>query len=274
MSGRLSPEQIEFFRREGYLIYDQPVLEPQEFADLKAHFETKLSTWAQDSGGQSPEAMDVPHFTDPALFRWLFSPRILDIVESLIGPDIALWSSHFIAKPAGVGKRVPWHEDSAYWGQVLDPMEVVTVWLAVDPSNTQNGCMRVIPGTHHNGYSEYEAVENAAANVFATEMKAGQFDESQAVDFVLQPNHGSIHHAKVVHGSNANTSAMRRCGYTMRYVPATSKYRPQQGFEAFQIYLARGENKADNSYGDPTRQNENWINAGKRARLLAKQLAG
>ena len=68
----------------------------------------------------------------------------LDVVESLIGPDIALWSSHFLCKPAGTGKRAPWHEDSAYWGQVLDPMEVVTIWLAIDPSTPENGCMRVL----------------------------------------------------------------------------------------------------------------------------------
>jgi hypothetical protein len=110
--------------------------------------------------------------------------------------------------------------------------------------------------------------------VFPTELKKDQFDESKAVDCILQPNHCSIHHAKEIHGSNANTSSMRRCGYTMRYVPASSKFRPKEGFGAFQIYLARGQDRAGNRYGDPSKLNEAWINADREARRKAKLLAG
>lgn len=273
MAARLSPQQVQFFKDEGYLLYHEPVFAPEKFDALKSHFEKRVVEFVETTG-QSPEHFDVPHFEDPMLFKWLFDDSVLDIVESLIGPDIALWSSHFISKPPGVGKRVPWHEDSAYWGQVLDPMEVVTVWLAIDRSMPENGCMRVIPRTHHNGYSQYEAVADASKQVFATELKSGEFDESKAVDCVLQPNECSIHHAKEIHGSNANTSAMRRCGYTMRYVPASSKFRPGDDRSAFQIYLARGKDRAGNVYGDPTRPNERWVNAGREARRKAKLLAG
>ena len=54
----------------------------------------------------------------------------------------------FIAKPKGDGKAVPWHTDGAYWRKRLVPMNVITLWLAVDDSTPENGCMRVIPGTH------------------------------------------------------------------------------------------------------------------------------
>ncbi|MGB7157581.1 MAG: phytanoyl-CoA dioxygenase family protein [Tepidisphaeraceae bacterium] len=273
MGGRLSPQQVQGFRDEGYLLFDQPVLPQPKFGALKAHFERKLVEFVE-STGSSPEHFDVPHFEDVQLFGWLFDDAVLDVVESLIGADIALWSSHFISKPPGVGKRVPWHEDSAYWGTVLDPMEVVTVWLAIDPSRVENGCMRVIPRTHHHGYSEYENVGDAGASVFHTEIKAGAFDEGAAVDCVLEPNHCSIHHAKLIHGSNANTSPKRRCGYTMRYVPTTSRFRPGDGAGAFQIYLARGKDRADNAYGDPTKPNEAWIHADREARRKAKLLAG
>ncbi len=274
MPGRLSSQDVEFFGREGYVLPKEPLLPQPKFDALKQHFEQKLVDWTRDSGGKSPEHMDVPHFTDTKLFDWLFADEVLDAVESLIGPDIALWSSHFICKPAGTGKRVPWHEDSAYWGKVLDPMEVVTVWLAIDPSTAANGCMRVMPRTHHNGYSEYDTVKDADANVFGTEIRKETLDESRAVDFVLEPNHCSIHHAKLIHGSNANTSAMRRCGYTMRYVPASSRFRPADHFGAFQIYLARGRDKGGNRYGDPTRVNEAWVNADQEAQRKAKLLAG
>ena len=274
MPGRLTSQQQQFFKDEGYLLYDQPVFPQAKFDALKNHFEHRVVQFVERTG-KSPEHFDVPHFEDVKLFNWLFDDAVLDIVESLIGPDIALWSSHVIAKPPGVGKRVPWHEDSAYWGKVLDPMEVVTVWLAIDASTPANGCMRVIPRTHHGGYSQYEPVADATKEVFATEIKKDQIDESEAVDCILQPNHCSIHHAKTIHGSNPNTSPHRRCGYTMRYVPATSSFRPGDFFaSAFQIYLARGQDKAGNKYGDPTKPNERWINADREARRKAKLLAG
>jgi len=273
MPGRLTSQETTFFKDNGYLIYDQPVFSDAKFEALQAHFETKLNTWAEDSGGQSPEHMDVPHFTDPKLYDWLLDDEILDIVESVIGPDIALWSSHFICKPPGTGKRVPWHEDSAYWGQLLDPMEVVTVWLAIDPSSTDNGCMRVIPGTHVDGYSEYVKVDNPNEQVFDREVASETFDETTAVDLVLEPNQCSLHHAKTIHGSNPNTSSMRRCGYTMRYVPSTSTYDPGAHMvsNAHQIYLARGEDHAGNTYGDPTSVNEAWVNARPEERAKIKK---
>jgi hypothetical protein len=276
MAGRLSPEQRAFYQQEGYVLHHEPVLPPPKFARLKAHFERKLAHWAEDSGGKSPEHMDTPHFTDPVLFEWLFADKVLDLVESLIGPDIALWSSHFICKPAGIGKRVPWHEDSAYWGKVLEPMEVVTLWLAVDYSGPENGCMRVIPRTHGHGYSSYDAVADPEAQVFGSEIRKGSFDEASAVDFVLRPNECSLHHAKLIHGSNANTSSLRRCGYTMRYIPATTRFKPEfrRNVPGFQIYLARGRDRAGNDYGDPTKVNEAWVNANPDELRRIRQLTG
>ena len=260
MHMRLTTQQVQTYQRDGVLLYRQPVFSPQRFKALKDHFDQKLDAWSAQSGGRSPEHMDVPHFTDPKLFDWLLADEVLDLVEPLIGPDIVLWSSHFICKPPGVGKRVPWHEDSAYWKGRLDPMEVVTVWLAIDPSGPDNGCMRVIPGTHTHGYSEYDPVADKEHNVFGTEVKPGQFDESTAIDCVLDENECSLHHAKAIHGSNANTSGRRRCGYTMRYMPATVKFiddaHQQKGFA---VYLARGRDRVGNRYGDPTRQNTEWM---------------
>ena len=145
---RLSEAQLQDYARAGYLIYKDDVLPQPKFDKLKHYFEGLLD--GLDTG-QRPEAMDVPHFAHPELFEWLFADEVLDLVQPILGPDIALWSSHFICKPKGDGRRVPWHEDSAYWKGQLDPMTVCTVWLAIDPSTTANGCMYVIPGSHDKG---------------------------------------------------------------------------------------------------------------------------
>jgi len=246
---RLSDEQVARFRHDGYLSYRQPVFDPESFAALQAHFDTMLT---QMPPGLRPENLDVPHFADPGLFRWLLSDAVLDLVEPLLGPDIALFSSHFICKPAGDGKRVPWHEDSAYWGDMLVPMQVVTVWLALDRADTENGCMRIIPRTHLNGYSRYEPVSQPELNVFGTEIIREDHDASRAVDLVLDPNQASLHDGKLMHGSNKNSSSRRRCGYTMRYISTRSRLHPRF-HDIHKIFLGRGRDHAGNTYGDPTR---------------------
>lgn len=265
---RLSEQDVTRFRDDGYLIVNEPVFPEPRFNALRDHFEKLLADWQEDPRMRSPEHMDVPHFLHPSLFDWIFDDAVLDLVEPIIGPDIALYSSHFICKPAGKGKRVPWHEDSGYWRGRLDPMEVTTVWLAIDPSTPANGCMRVIPGTHRSGaagFSDYDDVANADDNVFATEIRAGQFDESKAVDCILDPNHASLHDGRLIHGSNANTGQVRRCGFTMRFISTAVKHHPdaQAKHGGFQIYLARGKDRAGNTYGDPTKPNIAWLEAHK-----------
>jgi len=249
---RLSRDQVDFYRTEGYLKLSDPVLPPRKFEALKTHFEQKLARLASDV---RPEAMDVPHFTDPKLFEWLFADEVLDLIEPIVGPDIALFSSHFICKPRGNGKRVPWHEDSFYWRGKLDPMEVCTVWLAIDPSTRANGCMKVIPRSLH-GYSDYEPVDKEV-NVFPIEIKKAQMDPTRAAYIELAPNHASLHDGRLIHGSDPNTSDLRRCGYTMRYMSAKVKMNEEFSGKWHQVYLARGKDRAGNQYADPTKSYEN-----------------
>lgn len=246
----LSSNELDFFQREGYLIPPRPLFPEAKFDALRRHFEEKVARLPDDI---SPESMDTPHFADPKLFEWLFADEVLDLVEPIIGPDIALFSSHFIAKPPGTGRRVPWHEDSAYWRKLIEPHDVVTVWLAIDPSTRANGCMKVIPRTHAGagGFSDYEDVDHAT-NIFAAQIKPNQVDESQAVYLELQPNQCSLHHAKLMHASDPNTSNIRRCGYTMRYMSTRVKLNEEYCGAWHQIYLGRGRDHAGNRYADPT----------------------
>jgi hypothetical protein len=258
IDSRLSNEQIGKYREQGFLIYREPVFPQNEFDALHEHFEQELLALAPEV---RPESMDCPHFTDVSLFRWLLSDYVLNLVEPLLGPDIALFASHFICKPKGNGKRVPWHEDCFYWRSTIDPVDVVTVWLAIDPSSAKNGAMQVIPRALY-GNSEHEAVD-PEKNVLSWEVKRKSFDAAEAVTIELDRNHASLHDARLLHGSAANTSQMRRCGYTMRYMPTTVKLNPDC-YETHNIYLARGKDRAGNRYADPTRTYEELARFRKR----------
>ncbi len=241
-------KDVQFYQENGYFLYHHPLLPSGKFTRLRASFEHMLDRLPE---GSRPEGMDTPHFAFPELFESLFADEVLDFVERFIGPDIILWSSHFLCKPPGKGLVVPWHEDSSYWGDTLKPHKVMTIWLAIDDSTVENGCMRVIPGTHHGGFSEYEPVSREA-NVFPSQIKPELVDESRAVDLAIRAGECHVHDAKLMHGSNANKSNRRRCGYTMRYMPADCKFTPPEGMKHV-IYLARGKGRAGNAYGDPSR---------------------
>jgi ectoine hydroxylase-related dioxygenase (phytanoyl-CoA dioxygenase family) len=135
-------------------------------------------------------------------------------------------------------------------------MEVASVTVSLEPSTKENGCLSVIPGSHVNGYSDYVKVEHPDQQVFDSEIRPDQVDESKAVDVELAPNDASVHAARLIHGSAPNTGTMPRSALTVRYFPTTVRFvrgaHPHFG-DNFQIYLARGRDRAGNRYSDPHR---------------------
>jgi ectoine hydroxylase-related dioxygenase (phytanoyl-CoA dioxygenase family) len=251
---RIKPKEIEMslltnaeaaaYQENGYLLYKKPLFSAEKQAALTAIFEEHLA----QKGSKLSDELDTPHFRDPRLLDFLLSDEVLDLVQPIIGPNIALWSSHFICKDPLVGRATPWHEDSAYWNGRVDGFDqIITVWLAIDRSNKENGCMRVIPGTQRGGFSEYENIDGTK-NTFATQIK--DVDESKAVYFELEKGECSLHDSRIIHGATANTSPTRRCGYTMRYFSTNIKVVDEKDHngEDFKIWLARGQDLAGNKY--------------------------
>lgn len=255
MNRPLTPAEVERYHRAGYLILHEQIFSPEKFARVREYCAGKFAEANRD--GQQPAIIDCPHWADPRIFEFICADEMLDLVEPLIGPDIGIFACHLLQKPPGVGKRVPWHEDSAYWKGALTPMDVASITLALEPSLPANGGLRVIPGTHRHGYSDYAEVARPDTEVFPIEIKPSQMNDADAVDIDLQPNEASIHHGKIIHGSNPNTGTMRRAVLTVRYFPTTVKFTPENHphFRAakFNIYLARGRDHAGNRYSDPTK---------------------
>ncbi|MCM5663068.1 phytanoyl-CoA dioxygenase family protein [Galbibacter mesophilus] len=238
----ISTEEQEFYRKNGYLLPEKQLFSPQKFNDLRNIFEETL----REKGNKNAADLDVPHFSDELLFSFLMADEVLDVVEKIIGPNIGLWSSHFISKEPLTGKRTPWHEDSAYWEGRFDSFDkVVTVWLAIDESSVENGCMGVVPGTHKNGFSNYKEV-GTETSTFDSEIST-EVDDKDVVWFELQPGQYSLHDSRIIHGAKANTSTKRRTGYTMRYFSTDlilNKEHP--GNKGHKIYHCRGLNRGEN----------------------------
>jgi len=239
----LTDGDVAHFRREGYLLFHQPVFLPAELGALYQILQEQLDS----KGDQLSDELDTPHFREPRLLDFLLSDRVLDLVEPIIGPDIALWSSHFIVKDAYVGRATPWHEDSAFWkSRLSEYSSIVTVWLALDPVWSGNGCMQVVAGSHlEGGFSDYAAVDGAT-NTFTREI-SNELDASRMVKFELSPGEASLHDGRIIHGAGPNTSAVRRAGFTMRYISTAAHIIPEAN-PGHKVWLARGHDRAGNVY--------------------------
>ncbi len=223
---------VKAYEDDGYVVF-RKVIDPALIAETSDHV-----AWLQE---RHPDLRgeELSHelvAADPFWVRLVSDDRLLDIAEIFVGPDIALFASHYISKPPQVGQPVLWHQDGAYWP--LEPMNVVTLWLAVDESVPENGCLRVIPGSHRGELHGLRRRDDTD-NVLGSE-SAADVDESQAVDMVLAPGDVEVHHPKIMHGSNANTSPRRRCGLTIRYIPTSTRIVTEQQPYASAL-LMRGE---------------------------------
>ena len=235
------------YNNNGYAII-RSVIEPDLVEEVQKHVE-----WLQNKYPKiRPEAFHHDLLVnDPFIHKLLNNQNMLDIVEMIIGPNIALFGAHYIAKRPKDGKPVGWHQDGSYWP--LEPMNVVSVWLAGTESFKKNGCMRVIPGTHNKKLLKPSQMIKLDTENYVLDLaiSSDDIDDSEAVDVELNPGDISIHNPSIIHGSNSNFSNTWRIGLTLRFIP-TSTYVNRQNWSCI---LLRGNpaKGVDNYYASKPR---------------------
>jgi hypothetical protein len=242
----LTTDQVASYQRDGYLLPGQQAFPAERFAELQKVFEEHLAqVQARGKRGDSGE-LDMPHARDARLLEHLLADELLDVVEPLVGPDIGLFASAFLSKEPRTGRATPWHEDSYFWEGRFDRLDrITTVWIALDAVDRENGCMKVLPGSHLAGANEYEFADPDEFS-FDRVVKGG-VDESKAVYFELASGEFSLHDARIIHGADQNRSPRRRAGYTIRYFSQELRFDPAHPCNAGHLlWHARGRNVAGN----------------------------
>ncbi|HET6307216.1 MAG TPA: phytanoyl-CoA dioxygenase family protein [Rhodopila sp.] len=210
----LSEAAIRQYREQGY--YAPVRVMARAEADA---VRGKLEAFEAQAGVMAGKLRHKSHL----LFTWLNDlvrhPSILDAVEDVIGPDILCWGSSFFIKEARNPAFVSWHQDSTYWG--LDPADVVTAWVALSDSTAANGAMRVIPGTHRLEQVPHRDTFRSENLLSRGQEIMVEVDERQAVMLELQAGEMSLHHVRLIHGSDPNPSGLRRIGFAIRYIPTS-----------------------------------------------------
>lgn len=231
MSNALSPEQARRYERDGFLS-PLPALTSAEVGAARAalaEFDSRLGP------GRSYEQYRQLHL----FFRWAYElalhPAVLDAIEGVLGPNLLVHSSTVFQKRGRDPSYVSWHQDGYYWN--INLPHCASAWIALSESGPENGCMRVIPGSHARGRLPHAQTAVAGHNMLTNgmEVTAGA-DEGRAVDVALEPGQMSLHHVYLVHGSCPNLSDRERVGYAVRYISTEVK----QQLPHYPVVLARG----------------------------------
>jgi non-haem Fe2+, alpha-ketoglutarate-dependent halogenase len=209
-AGRLSAADVERYRQVGYH-YPVRVLSTEQAAG----YLRKLQAHEAAHGVLESAMRHKAHLFLTWLDELVRLPAVLDAVGDVLGPDIMVYSSSFFIKEPHDPAYVSWHQDAHYWG--LDSGDIVTAWIALSDSDSENGAMRVIPGTH---LTDLPHVDTFAANNMLSRGQEVAVDLAGRdwVELDLRAGEMSLHHVGLVHGSEPNGSDRRRVGFAVRYM--------------------------------------------------------
>ena len=217
MGKALSQQQVDQYRVDGFVAPIDVIT-----GDEAAGYERRLrAAEAEYADHLNAENRNNPHLVFKFLDELAYHPVILDAVEDLIGADFSLWGSVLFIKEPQTSHFVSWHQDATYMG--ITPHDFVTAWIALTESNRDTGCMSMIPGSHRQSVQPHLETFHRD-NILTRGQEIPDVDESIAVDLILKPGQMSLHHARVIHGSQPNRSPQRRVGFALQaYMPAGAR---------------------------------------------------
>lgn len=228
----LTAEQKAYFHEQGYLPYTR-VLSDDEVEALRQrsidivegrmnHLPPRFiqleSAFRDKDNNEVPRIDQVRKMTQLCYFDDLFQavakkPAITDVLADLLGPNIKLYTDQLMMKPRFHGTVTDWHQDSTAWPFFV-PQDHVSCWIALDDATVDNGCMTVIPRSHHWGpiareYRQKFLADPELAAPVPVEVKAGSC---------------MFHHGLNWHRTGANSTPNRRRGLALHFISAETKY--------------------------------------------------
>ncbi|NRA36784.1 MAG: phytanoyl-CoA dioxygenase family protein [Planctomycetes bacterium] len=213
-----SPEQAEFYKKEFYRHIEQDENNPQASDKNMSAFH-QHQRWAYDI---------------------CTTPAIVDVMSQLLeSDDVVLWAMHFWYKEPHNKTFIPWHQDANYWP--MEPAINATAWLALGETFVDNGCLRLILGTHK---SELTHSEQSTGSAFAQGIS--EIDESKALNLEMNAGEAVFFNELCVHGSQANISDTARVACSIRYTTPEVKFLMEEwagDVERIKTYLVKGEDR-------------------------------
>lgn len=309
----LMEPRLEQFDRDGYVVM-RGLLDPAEVLEpLVAEYEVLLDNLAvqlqaagqisslhrnlpfserltriyQESGRVHTQYFDMslpqknirrgtPMWHGPAVFNLLTHPKLLDVVETFIGPEIyANPVQHVRIKPPErltpvdpkTGKvqlgATPWHQDSGVVNEDADDSEILTVWMPVWDADIAAGCLQVVPGSHDEGlYTHCPGVDTTSPS--GLQIPQHMFRVKDALPLPMKRGDVLFMHRRTCHSSLPNNSDRIRWSLDLRYNPVGQP----TGRDVFPGFIARSRSHPETELRDAGAWAQMWRDA--RDRLAEK----
>ena len=180
----------------------------------------------------------TPHLWDPIYARMARHPKIVEALADLWGGNVRGDTGKLNLKTAGVGSPVEWHQDWAFYPHTND--DLAAVGIMIDAFTADNGPMLVVPGSHRGPV--YDHHEDGVF-IGAIDVARTGCDVSGAVPLIAPAGSVSIHHARLLHGSGANTSGAERRFLLNQYRAADAfpLMGMRVGFAEFEALMVAGQ---------------------------------
>ena len=206
---KLSVDDISRYQKDG-VVAPITVMQPSVANDLRRRLESAETSFPELIG---PEKRNNAHYVLACLDEIVHRKEILDTVECLIGPDIVLTNTVLFIKEPNSLHHVTYHQDATYMG--LEPQTSLTAWIALTESTRENGCVRMIRGSHRLDIQQHIDTFGED-NILTRGQQIEDVDEESALDIELEPGQMSLHHARTIHGSGPNKTSGRRIGIALQ----------------------------------------------------------
>ena len=227
----LSPDQIKQYQDKGYLAPIE-ALTKDESNEVKEEIEFIEKKWPNELKGLG---RNYVHLISPIFDKVVHNSKILDAVENIIGKNILVGGTTLFIKDPDKKGFVSFHQDAKYIG--FEPHNWVTAWLAITDSNEENGCMRMYSGTHKEGLKVHNEKFNDE-NLLTRGQTVENVPIEKTEPVILKAGQMSLHHPKIVHGSDVNRSNKRRIGFVIQSYIGTNV---EQVIGKVYVQQARGE---------------------------------
>ena len=239
----LTARQIESFNDRGYVL-PLDIFEGDELSELQGRFDAAL----QDALARGDDGYSLisAHLKHGWIYDLIFHPRIVSILSDILGENFVMWGCHCFCKIVGDNRQVAWHQDASYWP--LTPARTVTLWIAIDEVDRENGGMSFVSGSHRQGLIDYRMATESENSVLRQVVDDAQ-RYGEVVDIDLKAGQASLHSDMLLHGSQPNLSGRRRCGLAMRFT--VMDVRCQFGWNSEGV-IVRGLD-SDGHWGNPPR---------------------
>lgn len=240
----LSDQEVEAYWTDGCLL---PVrlFSAAEAAEVVAELAELENRYSGDPLLRQPYlnyCRENFHVVSTLAAKIAHTPKLLDVVEQLIGSDLLVWMVELIVKGPHSDKVITMHQDLTYWG-LTEPDKLVSAWIALSDVTLANGSMRFVRGSHRQGQLDHEDTFDENNALTRGQRVMAEWDPKDEIADELKAGEMSLHHGLMFHGSGPNTTDNARVAIVVRFVsPEVAQTAPVKDH----VMVVRGSNKSAN----------------------------